>query len=83
MTTYKIIKSPRSGYLIDDGSESSIRYATKRLAEQTIERWTRQEARQAEFEAEHEAARLAHVQAYLAKRAERREIDARQSAFNF
>lgn len=84
MTAYSIIKNPRgSGYLIDDGSGSSIRYPTKRAAELTIARWIEQEAREAAYVAERNAARLAEVNAYLAKRAARREIDARQSAFAF
>jgi hypothetical protein len=82
MSKYTIIKG-RSGYLIDDGSGSSIRYATKALAEATVARRIRQDAEAIAYAAEHRAARLAEVHAYLAERAERREIAARQFAFNF
>ena len=71
MTTYTIIKSNRNGYLIDDGSGRSIRYATKRLAEQTVAVWVRRDAEKVVFTAERDAYRRANIATYLAGRAAR------------
>jgi hypothetical protein len=65
---YEIIKSPRSGYLIDDGSGTSIRYATKVIAQATIAKWDRRDAETAEWTITERAARLERVNAYLAAR---------------
>jgi hypothetical protein len=85
MTTYTIIKSPRSGYLIDDGSDHcmSIRYATKCEAEKTIASWESSARFAKEYAAEVRTARLEAVKAYLAVRAERRAEAAKQLAFAF
>jgi len=84
MKTYEILKNPRgSGYLIDDGSGQSIRYATKRLAEQTIAEWIASEANAAIYEAERKAYRLQGAQAYLAARAARRAEESAQASFAF
>jgi hypothetical protein len=83
---YKIVKIPTcSGWFIDDaeGDGTSIRYATKGLAERTIAAWERHEKEALIYAAEERIARLEHVNAYLAIRAARREIAARQFAFNF
>ena len=67
--TYTIVKNHgRSGWLIDDGSGSSIRYATKAEAERTIAIWQRAEIHRATADAEYHAARVERVQAYLAAR---------------
>lgn len=72
MTSYSIVKSPRSGYLIDDGSGFSIRYATKHAAEIQIAKLVRAEADAAQHAISVREARLAAVSAYLAVRATRK-----------
>jgi hypothetical protein len=79
MTTYLIVKNHgRSGWLIDDGSGSSIRYSTKTEAERTIAAWQRAEIHRAEMDAEYRAARLERVREYLAARSLRETESAKQ-----
>jgi hypothetical protein len=80
---YQIVKGPRSGYLIDDGSGTSIRYNTRREAEMTIARWERQRAEAAIYRAEKRAARLEAAKAYLVLRAARKAEADKQGSFAF
>jgi hypothetical protein len=81
VTTYEIIKSHRSGWLIDDGSGTSIRYATNAEAERQIAIWERAELHRAESDATYHMARLANLKTYLDARAQRAAKDAQQLNF--
>ena len=84
MPNYQIIKNPSgSGYLIDDGSGGSIRYATKALAARTIERWQALVIEGAALAAERREARMREALAYLAVRAARKAEAEKQLAFAF
>ena len=79
---YTVVKSTRSGWLIDDGSGTSIRYPTKAEAERIIARWERVEAEAEIMKLERHAARLAAVKEYLTARSARAET-AKQLDFVF
>jgi hypothetical protein len=84
MIEYSIVKNHgRSGWLIDDGSGTSIRYPTKAEAERTIAKWQRAEQHRAEqhraeLDAVYHTERLERVRAYLVARTLREAENAKQ-----
>ena len=81
---YKIVKiTGRSGWFIDDGSGSSIRYSTKANAERQIARWIESDAAAKVYEAERRTARLIAARDYLALRAARAAENAKQLTLAF
>jgi hypothetical protein len=72
-----------SGYLIDDGTGFSIRYATKADALRQIARMERSEAEEIAARAERMVVRLALAREYLAIRAWRKAEAAKQASFDF